>query len=112
MKVNETELIEFFSVLPDEQPDEEKDFFGTTSFTVRRSHTVLYVSFCVHEPEVMIHLSEDGSDAPTYSALHRDVESVELRREPDGIQWLHILSKHNAVLIRPDPIQVKLKERC
>lgn len=112
MKIDETELIEFFSVLPDEQPEEEKEFFGTTSFTLRKSHTVLYVSFCVHEPEVMIRMMEDGSESPIYSALHRDVESVEIRTEPDGMPWLRIQSKHNVVLLRPDPIQVQLKEGC
>jgi len=54
-------LTEFFSVLPDTQPDEEKEFFGTTSFTVRQSRTVLHVSFCEHEPEVMIRMMEDGA---------------------------------------------------
>ena len=112
MKIDKTELVDFFSTLPDEQPEEEKEFFGTTSFTVCKSRTMLYVSFCEHEPEVMIRMMEDGSEVPLYSALHQDVQDVEVRTEPDGMQWLRIQSRNNVVLLRPDPIQVQVKERC
>ena len=112
MKIDETELVEFFSALPDKQPDQEKEFFGTTSFTVHRSRTVLYLSFCEHDPEVMIRLMEEGSQTPIYSARHRDVDNVEVRTEPDGKQWLRVQSKHIVVLVRPDPIKIQVIERC
>ena len=45
MKYDETELVEFFGVLPSQQDQQEKDFFGTTIFDYHQSRYHLSVSF-------------------------------------------------------------------
>jgi hypothetical protein len=57
MKYDETELIGFFGVMPEEVAHEEKEFFGSCAFVVRRGNLTLRVSFSsTYSPKMIAEL--------------------------------------------------------
>jgi hypothetical protein len=78
MRFDETELTEFFGVLPVEQDPEEKEFFGSSEFEVVRGKFTLSISVSpTHSPKVIIDLL--SLDAPD-PVLHVEIrEAVAVR---------------------------------
>lgn len=81
MKFDETELIEFFGVLPSEQDSEEKEFFGTTIFDYHQGRYHLAVSFSLYGNDFYLDLKDaELSDSMIELRLER-VEEIRVRRD-------------------------------
>jgi hypothetical protein len=59
IEANEYDLIEFFGVLPQAQPPEEKEFFGITTFEVKRKDLRLSFSFSTLHPGLSLRLQPE-----------------------------------------------------
>ena len=86
MKIDETELIEFFGVIPEKVDPEEKEFFGSTTFEVKRGDLALSVSFSSCDQSISLYLSSTKSGQ---KILHAKVGRIlELRVRG---KWLLIM---------------------
>ncbi len=77
MRFDETELIEFFGVLPEPQGAGEKEFFGAPRFEVADGRFRLSISFSpLHEPKVMADLTDAEGGEPVLHIAIRDTVAV------------------------------------
>jgi len=91
MRFDETELIEFFGVLPVEQDTEEKEFFGSSEFEVVRGKFILRISFSsAHPPKVIVDLLHADTADPV---LHVDIQDALAVRVDANAGGLVVLAK-------------------
>ena len=64
MNFDETELIEFFGVLPSEQEPEKQEFFGATIFDIYQDNHHLSVSFSIYYKDFQLYLRATGLQEP------------------------------------------------
>jgi hypothetical protein len=77
MEYDETELIDFFGVMPEEGDPEEREFFGSCAFEVRRGNLILRISFsATHPPKVIAELLNSAGDAPVVRVDMREAAAV------------------------------------
>ncbi len=90
MRIDEYELIEFFGVLPSPQPTEEKDFFGTTLFSVERGEWKLSMSFVEYEDLIVATLTRSG-EAITEVRIS-GVTTVRIRRDKANTEPVMVIA--------------------
>jgi hypothetical protein len=77
MEYDETALIDFFGVMPEETDPEEKEFFGSCAFEVRRGNLILRISFsATHPPKVIAQLLNSAAGAPVVRVDVREAAAV------------------------------------
>ncbi len=81
MRYDETELIEFFGVLPSEQDPEEKEFFGTTIFDYRQNRYHLSVSFSTYRNDFCLDLNDVELPGAILELRVERVEEIKVRRD-------------------------------
>jgi hypothetical protein len=81
MKYDETELIEFFGILPSEQDLEEKEFFGTTIFDYRQNNYHLSISFSIYRNDFYLDLKDSALEEPILQLRFERVEEIRVRRD-------------------------------
>ena len=83
MKIDETELIEFFGAAPVAEDPEEKEFFGSSRFEVTERDLKLSVSFGSYHGDMTITISSTGHDEPVLQAMLSEISEVRIQgREP------------------------------
>jgi hypothetical protein len=83
MEFNETDLIEFFGVVPIKEEPEEKQFFGSSAFQVTQGPWTLSVSFsATHAPMVIADLSHSAEPEPIVHAELRDATAIRVESSP------------------------------
>jgi hypothetical protein len=83
MEYDETELIDFFGVMPAETDPEEKEFFGSCAFEVRRGNLILWISFsATHPPNVIAELRNSAGEAPVVRIDMREATAVRVEGTP------------------------------
>ena len=97
MKYDETDLIEFFGVLPSEQEPEEKEFFGTTIFDYYQSRYHLCVSFSIYNNDFYLDLKDVEVAEPMLEIQLERVEEIRVRRDkPTSVPVLIVRTRCNA----------------
>lgn len=81
MKYDETELIEFFGLLPSEQDPEEKEFFGTTIFDYHQDRYHLSVSFSIYRNDFYLDLKDVEFEKSILEFRLKRVEEIKVRRD-------------------------------
>jgi hypothetical protein len=81
MKYDETELIEFFGVLPSEQNPDEMEFFGTTIFDYHQNQFHLCVSFSTYSNDFYLDLKDAEHSKPIIELSIERVEEIRVRRD-------------------------------
>ena len=81
MNINETELIEFFGVLPEPLPREEKDFFGSSTFAIMKDNLRLVISFSTHHPQIMLELSDINRSVIITTIRLESVSEIRISRD-------------------------------
>ena len=81
MKYDETELVEFFGVLPSEQDSEEKEFFGTTIFDYHQNRYHLSVSYSIYWNDFSLYLKDIELEEPIVALQFERVEEIRIRRD-------------------------------
>ena len=92
MIFDETELIEFFGVLPEEIDPEEKEFFGSSEFHLAQDQLKLYISFSTHLPNVIIDLFRIDDDVPILNVKIQNASIVRIETNP---RRLVVMSEHD-----------------
>ena len=89
MTIDETEMIEFFGVLPTQQDPQEQEFFGSTAFEVSQNDHHLSVSFSSHFRDFCLSLRANNFQEPVLEFWLEEVEEIRVRRDkPDSIPAL------------------------
>lgn len=83
MDIDETELIQFFGVLPVEEDAEEKEFFGSSTFRVREGTKTWTVHFGAHHGDVGVVLEMEGHGAPVLRATLTDITAVRVDEDAE-----------------------------
>jgi hypothetical protein len=81
MKYDESELIEFFGVLPSEHDAEEKEFFCTTDFDYQQGRYHLSVSFSIHRDDFYLDLKDIELEQSLLELRLERVEEIRVRRD-------------------------------
>ena len=82
MEVDETQLIEFFGVLPVSEDPEEKEFFGSTMFKITQHDLKLSVSFSSYYEDMILHLLFKGSQEPFLEATVKCLSGIRIQNDP------------------------------
>ena len=91
LEIDETELIEFFGVLPSEQNPEEKEFFGTTIFDVHQDGLHLSISFSLYDDTCYLDLKTEQVEKPLLELRLKQVWEVRvLRDKPNSTPILQV----------------------
>ncbi len=92
MEYDETELIDFFGVVPQEHDPEEKEFFGSCAFEVRRGNLTLRISFSsTHPPKVIAGLLDSAEDTLIVRVKVREAAVVRVEHAPRRLSVLAAL---------------------
>ena len=110
-EVEETDLISFFGVLPQEQSHEEREFFDAPLFvkTVRNLRLSCSVSF--HSRDIALTLAAVGDEADVLEYRLRGAETVQIEQDKNGRLWLRVHSNRGdevAVAVEPT-IRVRIR---
>lgn len=81
MKFDETELIEFFGVLPSEQDTEEKEFFGTTIFDYFQESIHLSMSYSIYRNDFYLFLKTKGLEKPLLEIGLQNIVEIKVRKD-------------------------------
>ncbi len=84
LKIDETELIEFFETLPLEQDPGEKEFFGTTIFEIQQDGLHLTISFSAHYHDCYLDLKTDQAQKPFLELKFYNVQEVKVKHDKPG----------------------------
>lgn len=94
MKFDETELIEFFGVLPSQQNPDEKEFFGTTIFDYTQANIRVSLSFSIYYNDLYLTLNAAGLEKPLLEIYSENVTEIKVRRDkPTSIPMLLIKAR-------------------
>src|SRR5262249_28727017 len=77
----ETDLIEFFGILPSEQPPEEKEFFGSTAFDFQQDGYHLLISFSIYHEDFYLDLKAANIAEPLLALRLEEVDEIRVRRD-------------------------------
>ena len=81
MKIDETQLVEFFGVLPVTEDREEKEFFGSYTFEITDCELRLPVSFSSHHSGMNVLLYSGDGEGPVLRARLRELSEVKIQCE-------------------------------
>jgi hypothetical protein len=118
MRIDETELTEFFGVLPKHEEPEEKEFFGSSTFEVSRADLDLSVSFSSHHNDMILLLVSRKTHE---EILHVNIHGIMELRIRDNPKRLLVMTKVRGaggsdpdlaekVTITVDPIRVVIND--
>lgn len=93
LKIDETELIEFFGVLPTEQDPNEQEFFGSTIFDLHQDGLHLTISFSAYFEDCYLDLKTEHAEQPFLEIRFKQVREVKvLRDKPDSTPMLELVA--------------------
>jgi hypothetical protein len=93
LEIDETELIEFFGVLPTEQDPEEQEFFGSTIFHLQQDGLDLRISFSAYFEDCYLDLKTENAEEPFLEVQLKQVREVKLIRDkPDATPILRVIA--------------------
>ena len=118
MEVDETQLIEFFGVLPVHEDPEEKEFFGSSMFEITQHGLKLSVSFSSHYKDMSLHLLFEGSQESFVEATVKCLSGIRIQSDP---KILSVIGKTRGasgndpdsvtrVMISLDPLRVVISD--
>lgn len=81
MKFDETELIEFFGVLPTKQDPDEQEFFGTTIFDYSQDNLHLSISYSVHYNDFSLFLNLADLEKPLFQTYFKNVHEIKIQKD-------------------------------
>ena len=81
INIDESELIDFFEVLPAKEPKEEKEFFGSLQFDVYSSGYHLSFNVSSHFADLYVELKKDSDEEPVASIIMKDIKEFEIVRD-------------------------------
>ena len=90
MKIDETQLTEFFSVLPKKEKPEEKEFFGSSIFEVSHGDFDLSISFSSNHNDMILLLMSKKTQA---EILHVNIKGIMELRIRDNPKRLLVMTK-------------------
>lgn len=103
--LDETDLIAFFGVLPEEQPAEEREFFGSTAFVVRAGDLELRCDVSLLRRDVFVDMIVRGEATGSFWYRLRGVETARIEPDAAGRSWLRFRSSRGDELglsVEPD----------
>jgi len=104
LDVDESELVAFFGVLPEEQPAEELEFFGAQLFVKSVGDLRLSYSLSFNFGDLVLSLRPAGHDSDALSYRLKGVESTRIESDSSGRSWLRARSGRGdevAVAVEP-----------
>ncbi|MHC4546099.1 MAG: hypothetical protein ACYTDW_19320 [Planctomycetota bacterium] len=118
MEVDETQLIEFFGVLPVHEDPEEKEFFGSSMFEITQRDLKLSVSFSSHYEDMSLRLLFEGSQESFMEATIKCLSGIRVQSDP---KVLSVVGKTRGasgsdpdsvvrVMITLDPLRVVISD--
>ena len=118
MEVDETQLIEFFGVLPVHEDPEEKEFFGSSMFEITQHDLKLSVSFSSYYEDIILHLRFEGSQESVVEATVKHLSGIRIQNDP---KILSVVGKTRGasgsdpdsvtrVMITLDPLRVVISD--
>ena len=97
MKYYEIELIEFFGILPSEQDQEEKEFFGATIFDYHQNSYHLSISVSTYRNDFYLDLKDAEQSEPILELRLERVEEIKVRRDkPPSVPVLLVKARCEA----------------
>jgi hypothetical protein len=99
LEIDETELIDFFGVLPTEQDPEEKELFGTTIFDIHQDGLHLSVSFSAYCDDFSLDLKTEEAENPFLELRLYGVREVKVKRDKpivNPVLWILVQENDEA----------------
>ena len=93
IQIDEGDLIAFFLIEPESQDSEEKEFFEAPLFIKTVNDLTLEFSFSFHHKDLFVDLSKLSLSEKILTYSVKEIESIEIAKDKDGIEWLSVLSK-------------------
>ncbi len=104
IEIDETDLISFFGVMPEPQPEEEREFFAAPQFIKSAGGITMTFSASANHDDLFLDLALAGSQDHLLEYRLKDVESVVIESDRDGRLWLRARSRsaeHVAISVAP-----------
>lgn len=109
IEIHESDLIGFFGVSPQPEPQDEREFFGTPLFIKRVDGLELRVSISAHFCDLRLDLRKVGQEDMVFELVVPGVRSVAIERF-GGRQVLRVMSEsHGLVELAVEPT---IEVRC
>lgn len=103
IEIHESDLIEFFGVSPEPEPQDEREFFAAPLFIKRVDGLELRVSISAHFSDLRLDLRKVGQEAMVLELVVPGIRAVTIERS-GGRQMLRVTSEaHGIVELAVDP---------
>ena len=103
IEIDESDLIDFFGVAPEAEPQEEREFFAAPHFIKRVDDLELSISISSHFRDLRLDLRKVGQEALVLELVVPEISAVATERF-DGREILRVTSELRGVVelsVRP-----------
>lgn len=97
IEINESDLIDFFGVAPEPEPQDEREFFAAPLFIKRVGDLELSVSISAHVRDLRLDLRKVGQEAMVLELVVPGIRAVAIERL-GGRQLLRVTSEARGIV--------------